>query len=152
MILGDSRKIFDLTQENDALRDRYGRNTFGQSCLMARRLVEQGVPYVTINYKGWDTHKQHFEIMPQAAGTRRRLRHAASGSIRPRPAGKHRRLVGRRVRPHAEVLWEAPGTAVATISETVSARCSPAAASPAATCRRVGCHRLGSRRAAGASE
>jgi hypothetical protein len=63
LILGDSRKIFDLSQENDALRDRYGRNTFGQSCLMARRLVEQGVPYITINYKGWDTHKQHFEIM-----------------------------------------------------------------------------------------
>jgi hypothetical protein len=63
LILGDSRKIFDLSQESDALRDRYGRNTFGQSCLMARRLVEQGVPYITINYKGWDTHKQHFEIM-----------------------------------------------------------------------------------------
>lgn len=63
LILGDSRKIFDLSQEPDALRDRYGRNTFGQSCLMARRLVEQGVPYITINYKGWDTHKQHFEIM-----------------------------------------------------------------------------------------
>jgi hypothetical protein len=63
MILGDSRKVFDLSTESDALRDRYGRNTFGQSCLMARRLVEQGVPYVTINYKGWDTHKQHFEIM-----------------------------------------------------------------------------------------
>lgn len=63
LILGDSRKIFDLSQEKDDLRDRYGRNTFGQSCLMARRLVEQGVPYVTINYKGWDTHKQHFEIM-----------------------------------------------------------------------------------------
>ena len=40
-------------------RDRCGRNWFGQSCLMARRLVEHGVPYVTINYKGWDTHKQH---------------------------------------------------------------------------------------------
>lgn len=63
LILGDSRKIFDLSLENDALRDSYGRNTFGQSCLMARRLVEQGVPYITINYKGWDTHKQHFEIM-----------------------------------------------------------------------------------------
>ena len=45
------------------MRERYGRNTFGQSCLMARRLVEQGVPYVTINYHGWDTHKQHFEAM-----------------------------------------------------------------------------------------
>jgi hypothetical protein len=63
MILGDAGKVFDLSQEKTALRERYGRNTFGQSCLMARRLVERGVPYVTINYKGWDTHKQHFQIM-----------------------------------------------------------------------------------------
>ncbi len=63
MILGDAGKLFDLSQEEDALRDRYGRNTFGQSCLMARRLVEAGVPYVTINYGGWDTHKQHFQAM-----------------------------------------------------------------------------------------
>ncbi len=63
MILGDAGKVFDLGQEKDEVRDRYGRTTFGQSCLMARRLVERGVPYVTINYKGWDTHKQHFQIM-----------------------------------------------------------------------------------------
>jgi uncharacterized protein (DUF1501 family) len=64
LILGDAGKVFDLSQEKDALRDRYGRNTFGQSCLVARRLVERGVPYVTINYKGgWDTHKQNFQTM-----------------------------------------------------------------------------------------
>jgi uncharacterized protein (DUF1501 family) len=63
LILGEGRKVFDLDQEKDDLRERYGRSTFGQSCLMARRLVEQGVPYVTINYKGWDTHKQNFETM-----------------------------------------------------------------------------------------
>jgi len=63
-ILADARKLFDLSQEKDELRDRYGRTTFGQSCLMARRLVEHGVPYVTINYNGgWDTHKQNFETM-----------------------------------------------------------------------------------------
>jgi hypothetical protein len=65
LILGDSGKVFDLSQENDDLRERYGRNTFGQSCLVARRLVERGVPYVTINYQGWDTHRQHFQIMRQ---------------------------------------------------------------------------------------
>jgi hypothetical protein len=65
MILGDAGKVFDLAQEKDAMRERYGKNTFGQSCLMARRLVERGVPYITINYKGWDTHKQHFQIMRQ---------------------------------------------------------------------------------------
>ncbi len=63
LMLGDARQLFDLSQEADELREQYGRNTFGQSCLMARRLVEHGVPYITINYKGWDTHKQHFEIM-----------------------------------------------------------------------------------------
>ncbi|MCC6739577.1 MAG: DUF1501 domain-containing protein [Planctomycetia bacterium] len=63
MMFGDVRKLFDLGQEKAEMRDRYGRNTFGQSCLMARRLVEEGVPYVTINYPGWDTHKQHFETM-----------------------------------------------------------------------------------------
>ena len=64
LILGDAGKVFDLAQEKDELRDRYGRNTFGQSCLVARRLVERGVPYVTINYKGgWDTHKQNFQTM-----------------------------------------------------------------------------------------
>jgi hypothetical protein len=63
MILGDAGSVFDLREETDAERDRYGRNTLGQSCLVARRLVEKGVPYVKINSRGWDTHKQHFETM-----------------------------------------------------------------------------------------
>ena len=63
LMFGETRALFDLSSEADDLRERYGRNTFGQSCLVARRLVEHGVPYVTINYKGWDTHKQHFQTM-----------------------------------------------------------------------------------------
>jgi hypothetical protein len=63
LMLGDAAKVFDLSQEKDDLRERYGRSKFGQCCLAARRLVEQGVPYVTINYAGWDTHKRHFEAM-----------------------------------------------------------------------------------------
>jgi uncharacterized protein (DUF1501 family) len=63
LILGDAGKLFDLAREKDDLRERYGRSTFGQACLMARRLVERGVPYVAVNYKGWDTHKQHFQVM-----------------------------------------------------------------------------------------
>jgi hypothetical protein len=65
LILGDAGKVFDLSQEKGEMRERYGRNTFGQSCLVARRLVERGVPYITINYSGWDTHRQHFQIMRQ---------------------------------------------------------------------------------------
>ena len=63
LMFGEARELFNLANEKDELRERYGRNTFGQSCLMARRLVERGVRYVTINYKGWDTHKQHFGVM-----------------------------------------------------------------------------------------
>ncbi|MBQ8755183.1 MAG: DUF1501 domain-containing protein [Lentisphaeria bacterium] len=60
---GDDAKAFDLNLETPAMRDRYGRNKFGQCCLAARRLVELGVPYITINASGWDTHKKHFEAM-----------------------------------------------------------------------------------------
>ncbi len=64
LILGDARKTFDLSVESDKLRDAYGRNSLlGQSCLQARKLVEVGVPFITINSKKWDTHKKHFEAM-----------------------------------------------------------------------------------------
>ncbi|MDC3378758.1 DUF1501 domain-containing protein [Planctomycetota bacterium] len=51
---------FDLTQEPDAMRDAYGRNRFGQGCLMARRLIEQGVKVVEVQLGGWDTHQDNF--------------------------------------------------------------------------------------------
>jgi len=64
LILGAGRDVFDLSKEKPELRDRYGRHTFGQDCLVARRLVETGVPYVVINYPGgWDTHSRHFDTM-----------------------------------------------------------------------------------------
>ncbi|MEW6357016.1 MAG: DUF1501 domain-containing protein [Planctomycetota bacterium] len=64
LILGPGKDVFDLSKEKPELRDRYGRHTFGQDCLVARRLVEIGVPYVVINYPGgWDTHSRHFETM-----------------------------------------------------------------------------------------
>jgi len=51
-----ARDAFDVTREDDALRDRYGRHTFGQSALAARRLVEHGVSFVTVNCVPWDHH------------------------------------------------------------------------------------------------
>lgn len=58
-----AKQAFDLNQENEKQRDRYGRNTFGQSCLMARRMVENGVRFVTVNHfdtvfnlSCWDMH------------------------------------------------------------------------------------------------
>jgi uncharacterized protein (DUF1501 family) len=68
LILGKGKEVFDLTLEKDSLRDKYGRFTFGQECLAARRMVEAGVPYVVINYPGgWDTHSNHFATMRRQA-------------------------------------------------------------------------------------
>ena len=63
LLSGDAVKIFDLKTEPETIRTEYGRNWFGQACLMARRLVQVGVPFVAINYRGWDTHKRHFETL-----------------------------------------------------------------------------------------
>jgi hypothetical protein len=52
----DAKRAFDLDAEPLALRQRYGSRTIGQSCLLARRLIERGVPFVTVNNPGWDTH------------------------------------------------------------------------------------------------
>ncbi|MGD9724100.1 MAG: DUF1501 domain-containing protein [Pirellulales bacterium] len=72
----EARQAFDLAQEPDSVRDRYGRNIHGQCVLMARRLVERGVPLVSVNWHNdgrnfWDTHGQNFsrlekELIPPA--------------------------------------------------------------------------------------
>ena len=57
MITGPAaRAAFDIRKESPQLRDRYGRHTWGQSALLARRLVEAGVRFVTLTYSGWDMH------------------------------------------------------------------------------------------------
>jgi Protein of unknown function (DUF1501) len=56
-------KAFNLKDEPDALRDAYGRNSFGQGCLMARRLVEAGVTFIEVSLGGWDTHNDAFTAL-----------------------------------------------------------------------------------------
>jgi uncharacterized protein (DUF1501 family) len=74
MVLSPRVGVFDLSDEPDALRDAYGRTNFGQGCLLARRLVEQGVSFVEVistgpvGDQGWDTHKLGFEQNPLLAG------------------------------------------------------------------------------------
>ena len=70
-----SRQAFDLTRESPQTRERYGQSVFGQSSLLARRLVEAQVPYIQLNYSrhveaitpgfefGWDTHIYNFEFL-----------------------------------------------------------------------------------------
>jgi hypothetical protein len=53
-----ARSAFDLTRETQATRQRYGMSRVGQSCLLARRLIEAGSPFVTVTDNGWDTHQQ----------------------------------------------------------------------------------------------
>ena len=54
----DAKRAFRLEEEPESLRQKYGGKSIGQSCLLARRLVERGVPFVTVNNRGWDTHEQ----------------------------------------------------------------------------------------------
>jgi hypothetical protein len=58
-----TRKAFDLGREKAALRDDYGRTSFGQSALVARRLIEAGVRFVTVGLGGWDTHGGNFNTL-----------------------------------------------------------------------------------------
>jgi hypothetical protein len=59
----EAREAFEISKEPSALRDGYGRDSLGQSCLLARRLVEAGVPFVTVTQPGWDTHSNNFNLM-----------------------------------------------------------------------------------------
>src|SRR5205807_5399974 len=59
----EAKKAFDIHAEPDRLRDEYGRNSLGQSCLMARRLVEAGVRCVTIDHSNYDTHDDNFKTL-----------------------------------------------------------------------------------------
>jgi uncharacterized protein (DUF1501 family) len=76
----EARKALDLTQEKQSTRDKYGQSSFGQSCLLARRLAQAGVPYVQVNWSqyveamtpncdfGWDTHIFNFDLLPDRHG------------------------------------------------------------------------------------
>ena len=58
-----AKKAFDIAAEPERIRERYGKNTFGQQCLLARRLVESGVQFVTVTDGGWDTHTDNFKSL-----------------------------------------------------------------------------------------
>jgi uncharacterized protein (DUF1501 family) len=76
MMRSSAVKAFNLEEESADLRDRYGRNLFGQGCLLARRLVERGVPFVEVTLAavpgqqvfGWDTHQNNFDQVQKLSG------------------------------------------------------------------------------------
>jgi hypothetical protein len=67
MVLSPRMKSFDLDAEDPKLRASYGRNAFGQGCLLARRLVEAGVTFVEVRSNGWDTHQDNAEKVAKNA-------------------------------------------------------------------------------------
>ena len=77
-----AKQAFNIHAEPDKLRDEYGRHTLGQSCLMARRLVEAGVRCVTIEHSNWDTHDGNFATLKNHAAAAAR---PGDGDAVPRP-------------------------------------------------------------------
>ena len=69
MIATNAKGAFKLDEETAALRDKYGRNRFGQGCLLARRLVERGVAFVEVTLDGWDTHSDNFNAVKRLSDT-----------------------------------------------------------------------------------
>ncbi|HEV3023361.1 MAG TPA: DUF1501 domain-containing protein, partial [Pirellulales bacterium] len=70
MMQSEAARAFDLSGEPDQVREAYGRGRFGQGCLMARRLIERGVPFVEVSLVGasggglgWDTHQNNFRLV-----------------------------------------------------------------------------------------
>ncbi len=59
----ETKQAFRIDDEDPRLRDRYGRHRFGQRCLLARRLIESGVRFVTVTSTGWDTHQNNFKTL-----------------------------------------------------------------------------------------
>ena len=63
LLTSEQMEAFKVAGEPDAVKDRYGDNNFGKSCLMARRLVEVGVPFIEVNLGGWDNHQNIFPTL-----------------------------------------------------------------------------------------
>jgi uncharacterized protein (DUF1501 family) len=112
-------KAFDLTQEKPDVRDKYGRNLFGQGCLLARRLVERGVPFVEVNLSNWDTHQNNFDQVKNLCGPLDRGWAALMADLRDRGLldstlivwmgefGRTPRINGQRGRDHFPNAWSA---------------------------------------------
>jgi hypothetical protein len=68
LMKSEDLKAFDLNKESKDVRDEYGDNSFGQGCLLARRLIENDVRFVEVSLGGWDTHNNNFDSVSRRAG------------------------------------------------------------------------------------
>jgi len=114
-----SIKAFELGEEKAELRDKYGRNLFGQGCLLARRLVERGVPFVEVSLGNWDTHQNNFDAVKTLCGTLDKAWATLMGDLKDRGLldstmivwmgefGRTPRINGQKGRDHFPAAWSA---------------------------------------------
>ena len=108
-IWGESRELFNLANESDSVKTRYGKSRIGQSCLVARKLVEAGVPFVNVRTTGWDTHKKHFQKMNSMLGNLDKALSALIADLDERGLlDSTIILCGGEFGRTPKVLWEAP--------------------------------------------
>ncbi len=108
----ETKKAFEIDSEDPKLRDRYGRHRFGQSCLLARRLIQAGVRFVTVTDGGWDTHQNNFKSLKSSRipPVDQALPQLVDRPGTARHAGEHAGSVADRLRTHAEdQLRQRPG-------------------------------------------
>src|SRR5262249_11805329 len=90
LMKSDARKAFELDEEKESVRDAYGRSLFGQGCLLARRLIERGVPFVEVTHAGnnnglgWDTHQNNFDSVKTLCETLDKAWAALMGDLKDR--------------------------------------------------------------------
>jgi uncharacterized protein (DUF1501 family) len=119
LMQSSASKAFELTQETAKVRDRYGRTLFGQGCLLARRLVEHGVPFIEVTLGGWDTHQNNFDQLKNLCGQLDKAWSALMGDLKDRGLldsttivwmgefGRTPRINGQKGRDHFPNAWSA---------------------------------------------
>lgn len=94
MMSSKALKAFDIGQEEEKVRAAYGDSPFGRGCLLARRLVENGIRFVEVTLDGWDTHEDNFNQVQ-----------ALSGALDPAMASLVRELSDRKLLDETLVVW-----------------------------------------------
>jgi hypothetical protein len=98
-----ARAAFDLSKENDSITSLFGGDQFSQSCLLATRLIESGVKFVTVNLGGWDTHYDNFNTLKtKTCRCSTRIERALPRAVAERTARIDRCLCDGRIWAHAE--------------------------------------------------
>jgi len=119
LMQSSASKAFDLSEEKVPVREKYGKTLFGQGCLLARRLVARGVPFVEVTLSNWDTHQNNFDLVKGLCGNLDKAWAALMGDLKDRGLldstmivwmgefGRTPRINGQTGRDHFPNAWSA---------------------------------------------